>query len=50
MPTKRQKGVKMADATYETVYILDSVVRIVLQVIGICALCVWIVMTKGVGK
>ena len=35
------------DATYDILYVLSSIVNIVLQTIGICALCVWIITTKG---
>ena len=35
------------DATYDILYVLNSIVGIVLQIIGICALCVWITTTKG---
>jgi hypothetical protein len=35
------------EAIYDTLYIIDSVVGIIIQVIGICALCVWIITMKG---
>ena len=35
------------DTAYETLYTIDLVVKIILQIIGICALCIWIITTKG---
>ena len=35
------------DATYDILYILSSIVGIVLQIIGICALCVCMTLKKG---
>ena len=35
------------EATYDVLYVMDSVIRIVFQTIAICAMCVWIVTMKG---
>ena len=35
------------DTAFDTLYIMDSIVSIILKTIGICAVCIWIIITKG---
>ena len=34
------------NVTYDIIFVLDGIISIVLKVIGICALCTWIITGK----
>ena len=45
--TKRIREGKVMETAFDTLYIMDSIVGIILKTIGICAVCIWIITTKG---
>ena len=38
------------EATFDTIWLLDSIVTLILKVIGIIAISIWIIFKKGGGQ